>query len=89
MKKSFEKHWKDLLLICAYIATAVAVYTVWFQSMWHLWYVTLLTACLICVVGVLIGAYYIKEKDKEEAKKNEEVKIEETKEEIKETEKGE
>jgi len=69
MKKLFEKHWKELLLITVYIITAIAIYVVWFHTKWHLWYVDILTALAITAIGVAIGIYYIKDLDKEEMAK--------------------
>lgn len=74
-----KNNYKNILLVLAYIIIACAVYVVWFDSMWHLWYVNMITIIVITLIGVAIGYLYIKSENK--AKENKEVKIEENKEE--------
>lgn len=74
MKEFIKKYYKDLLLVVGYTGVAIAVYVVWFESMWHLWYVDLITAILIIGLGALIGYFYLKgiiKKDSEEKVKEE------------------
>lgn len=60
MKEFIKKYYKDLLLVIAYTGVALAVYIVWFESMWHLWYVDLITAIVILGIGAVIGYFYMK-----------------------------
>ena len=60
MKDFIKKFYKDLLLVVGYTGVAIAVYVVWFESMWHLWYVDFITAFLILGLGALIGYFYMK-----------------------------
>ncbi len=74
MKEFIKKYYKDLLLVIAYTGVALAVYIVWFESLWHLWYVDLITAIVILGVGVVIGYFYMKSvinKDSNEVVKEE------------------
>lgn len=79
MKSFLRRYYKEVILIFFYIAIAVAAYICWFDSMWHLWYVDLITAVVIVVIGGTIGFLYIKGIEKDEEKKKNEPK-EETKE---------
>ena len=42
IKEIVKTQYKILLQIAGYIEIACLIYGVWFQSLWHLWYVTLL-----------------------------------------------
>lgn len=79
MKEFIKKYYKDLLLVVGYTGVAIAVYVVWFESMWHLWYVDFITAILILGLGALIGYFYMKSVVAEANKKviKEEPKVEE------------
>ena len=79
MKSFLRRYYKEVILIFFYIAIAVAAYICWFDSLWHLWYVDLITAIVIVVIGGTIGFLYIKGIEKDEEKKKNEPK-EETKE---------
>ena len=63
-----KKYYKELILIVVYIAIACAAYICWFDSLWHLWYVDVITALAIIVIGGAIGYFYIKSIEKEEKK---------------------
>ena len=76
MKSFLRRYYKEVILIFFYIAIAVAAYICWFDAMWHLWYVDLITALVIVVVGVTIGFLYIKGIEKDEEKKKVEPKEE-------------
>lgn len=60
MKEIIKNNYKKLLLVLAYIVVACMVYGVWFNALWNLWYVTLITIILIVGIGILIGYFYIK-----------------------------
>ena len=83
MKDFIKKFYKDLLLVVGYTGVAIAVYVVWLESMWHLWYVDFITAFLILGLGALIGYFYMKSVIAEASKKTvkEEPKTEEATEE--------
>ena len=66
MKKLFTDHWKELSIVFVYIVVASLVYVVWFNSLWGLWYVNLITVLAIIAIGVVIGLFYIRGKIKEE-----------------------
>jgi len=70
MKEFIKKYYKDLLLVVGYTGVAMAVYIVWFESMWHLWYVDLITAILILGLGALIGYFYLKSIINKDSKEN-------------------
>lgn len=69
-----KNNYKNIILVLAYIIIACAVYVVWFNSMWHLWYVNMITIIVIISIGITIGYLYIKSDNK--AKKIKEEKIE-------------
>ena len=71
MKDFLRRFYKEVILIFFYIAIAVAAYVCWFDSLWHLWYVDLVTAISIVVVGATVGFLYIKSIEKEESQKKE------------------
>ena len=75
MKKLFVNHWKELAIVCAYIIVGCLVYGVWFNHLWHKWYINLITVFVIIAIGVVIGFFYIRGMDKEKLEK--ENKIEE------------
>lgn len=60
MKEIFKKYYLNILLVLAYIIAGCVVYGVWFNAIWNLWYVTLITIILIIGIGSLIGYFYIK-----------------------------
>ena len=39
MKKLIENHWKELAIVFVYILVACLAYGVWFNSLWHKWYI--------------------------------------------------
>lgn len=68
LKDLIKKQYKNLILIAAYIIAAALVYGIWFNSIWHLWYINLITIVVIVAIGCLIGYFYLKsEMKKEEA----------------------
>lgn len=77
MKKLIENHWKELAIVFVYILVACLAYGVWFNSLWHKWYINLITIIVIIAIGVVIGFFYIKGMDKEKAKEEENKAIEE------------
>ena len=86
MKELWKNEKKNLILVFAYTVIALIVYCVWFQSWWHLWYVTLLTGIGVVIIGALVGYFYIKADIKAKYPKEEKVeeKTEEPKEETEE-----
>ena len=50
MKKLFTDHWKELSIVFVYIVVASLVYVVWFNSLWGLWYVNLITVLAIIAI---------------------------------------
>ena len=72
MKEFIKKYYTILLLAIIYTTVAITVYIIWFNSMWHLWFVNVIAGILIFGLGVVITYLYIKAKidkeKKEEAK---------------------
>ena len=79
MHDFLKRYYKELILIFVYIAIGCAAYICWFDSLWHLWYVDVLTAITIVAIGCCIGYFYIKNLEKND--KKEEVERKETDEE--------
>lgn len=86
MKDYLKRYYKEIILVVFYIAIACAAYICWFETLWHLWYVDMITGLAIVFIGLTIGFLYIRSLEKA---KNEEVKQETPKEEVKEEEKVE
>ena len=82
MKELWKNEKKNLILVIAYTLVALTVYCVWFESWWHLWYVTLLTGLGVIVIGAVVGYFFIKADIK--AKNLNEEKVEEKPEKVKE-----
>ena len=72
MKDFLKRYFKELILIFFYIAIAVAAYVCWFDSLWHLWYVDLVTSLVIVAIGITVGFIYISSLEKEKKTKEEE-----------------
>ena len=82
LSKLIKNNLKNFLLVIAYIIISVAVYVVWFDSLWHLWYVDVITGVVIVALGIVIGYFYLKG---EEDNKNKKIEAkEDKKEEVKE-----
>ena len=86
MGEFIKKYFKHLVLVAVYTILMITIYVVWFESLWHLWYVDFITGVVILAGGIALGTQYIKsivkETEAKEKKENiEEVKIEEPKEE--------
>lgn len=74
MKEIIKKYYTIMLLAIVYTTVAITVYIVWFDSMWHLWYVNVIAGLLIFALGLAISYLYIKgkiEKEKKEETKDE------------------
>lgn len=69
MKKLFVNHWKELAIVCVYITVGSLAYGVWFNHLWHKWYINLITVIVIIAIGVVIGFFYIRGMDKEKLEK--------------------
>ena len=85
-----KKYYLNILLVVFYTAIAMTVYIIWFDSMWHLWYIDLITGIVIFAIGCVLGFFYVKSEVKKrnasaDAKDKPEEKIEEKVEETKET----
>lgn len=78
MKKLWTTHWKELLIVGAYIVVASLVYGRLFHSLWKLWYVDVIIVLVIVAIGAIIGYFYIKgmDKEKEAQEKELDVKVE-------------
>ena len=74
LKDLIKKQYKNLILIAAYIIAAALVYSIWFNSIWHLWYINLITVFVIVTAGCVIGYFYLKS----EIKKQEQLEAEKT-----------
>lgn len=59
-----KNNYKNLLLVLAYIIIASLVYVIWFNSLWHLWYVNVAVVLVIVVSGCVIGYFFIKSENK-------------------------
>ena len=82
-----KKYFKHILMVAIYTILFLIIYIVWFESLWHLWYVDVITAIVILGLGITIGYFYLKgvvketeEKEKLEAQNETVEKIEENKE---------
>ena len=87
MGEFIKKYFKHLVLVAVYTILMMTIYIVWFESLWHLWYVDSITGIVILAGGVFIGYKYVKgivkETEEKEKKENiEEIKIEEPKEDV-------
>lgn len=84
MENFVKKYFKHILMVAIYTILFLIIYIVWFESLWHLWYVDVITAIVILGIGITIGYFYLKgvvkeTEEKEKATQNTEIK-EETKE---------
>ena len=72
-----KKNLKDLLLVTVYTVLGIVIYVIWFESLWHLWFVDVITGLVILGIGITIGYFYIKgqikEREEKEKKDNPEV----------------
>lgn len=66
-----KKFYSNLLLVLIYTAIAMTVYIVWFDSMWHLWYIDMITGIVILAIGGVLGYFYIKSEMNKDEKKPE------------------
>ena len=78
MENFVKKYFKHILMVAIYTILFLIIYIVWFESLWHLWYVDVITAIVILGLGITIGYFYLKgvvketeEKEKLEAQNNE------------------
>lgn len=60
MPEFIKKYFKNLLLVVTYTVLMILIYVIWFESLWHLWYVDFVTGILIFAGGCVIGYQYIK-----------------------------
>ena len=70
MKEMFKRQYKKALLALVYIIMALLVYNIWFDAMWHLWYVNVITSIVIVALGVVIGYFWIKAEDEKTLKES-------------------
>lgn len=59
-KDLIKKQWKNLIIVFFYILFASLVYGIWFDSLWHKWYIDFITVLVIVIIGCVIGYFYIK-----------------------------
>ncbi len=69
MMDFIKKYYKHLLLVVFYSVLALTIYIIWFNSLWHLWYVDVITALVILGISVFLGYDYMKGVIKEEMEK--------------------
>ena len=69
MMEFVKKYYKHLLLVLFYSVLALVIYIIWFNSLWHLWYVDVITAIVILGLSVFLGYDYMKGVIKEEKEK--------------------
>jgi hypothetical protein len=55
MKKLFVNHWKELAIVCVYITVGSLAYGVWFNHLWHKWYINLITVIVISQLEWLLA----------------------------------
>ena len=79
MPEFVKKYFKNLLLVVTYTVLMIVIYVVWFESLWHLWYVDFITGVLILAGGCFIGYQYMKGVVEEDNKKAQEAKVEDSK----------
>lgn len=77
-----KKYYLNILLVVFYTAIAMTVYIIWFDSMWHLWYVDLITGFVVFGFGCAFGYYYLKNEYKKNHESDEKTEIAEVKEDI-------
>lgn len=63
-KEFFKRQYKNLILVAMYLIMANVVYIVWFNDLWHLWYVDVITFLAITALGLFIGYKYILSEEK-------------------------
>lgn len=63
-KEFFKRQYKNLILVAIYLIMANVVYIVWFNDLWHLWYVDVITFLVITALGLFIGYKYILSEEK-------------------------
>ena len=69
MMEFVKKYYNHLLLVLFYSVLALVIYIIWFNSLWHLWYVDVITAIVILGLSVFLGYDYMKGVIKEEKEK--------------------
>ena len=74
MKDFIKNNYKYLLGAIGYIVVATIVYGVFADSLWHKWFLTLITCVVVVLLGLVIAYFYIKEIKNEKIKKEEEKK---------------
>ena len=60
MKDFIKKYYLNMILVLIYTGMAMTVYIIWFDSLWHLWYVDFITAVVIAIAGGILGYMYIR-----------------------------
>ncbi|MCR5231139.1 MAG: hypothetical protein K6B64_00660 [Acholeplasmatales bacterium] len=64
MKDYLKRYYKEVILVIFYIAIACAAYICWFETLWHLWYVDMITGLAIIFLGGTVGFLYIRSLEK-------------------------
>lgn len=60
MKDIIKSNYKDILLVIGYIIVAEMIYVVLANYLWAKWYINLIVAIIILVIGIVIGIFYVK-----------------------------
>lgn len=60
MKDIIKSNYKDILLVIGYIIVAEMIYVVLANYLWGKWYINLIVAIIILVIGIVIGIFYVK-----------------------------
>ena len=60
MMNYLKKYCLNILLVLFYTGIAMTVYIIWFDHMWHLWYVDVIIGVVICAIGAFLGYLYLK-----------------------------
>ncbi len=66
-----KKYYLNILLVVFYTAIAMTVYIIWFDSLWHLWYIDLITGVIIFAIGCVLGYFYVKSEVKKRTQASE------------------
>ncbi|MDE5714639.1 MAG: hypothetical protein K2I42_00730 [Anaeroplasmataceae bacterium] len=82
MVEMIKKNLLNISIVFVYTLLACLVYGIWSYSAWELWYVTLIIVIIFAGAGCTLGYFWLKSEIK---KKNESIKSNEVKEDLKES----
>ena len=60
MKEYIKNNYKYLIAAIGYIVVATFVYGVLADSLWHKWFLTLITCFVVVLIGFTVAYFYIK-----------------------------